>query len=188
MIETRPVDSAQLPMRFSTKPRDSVWTFRAMQIRLTLFISFGLAIALNACTIRVDNHGNELDPDKVAEIRPGVHTKAQVQTMLGSPSSVAPFDNNIWYYVSEVGETVWFYPEEKTERQILKINFETNGTVANIERYGLDDGREVALVDRTTPTRGENLTFIQQMWQALIGGPVGPLGGNVDVTGRSQRQ
>ncbi|MCP4330786.1 MAG: outer membrane protein assembly factor BamE [Alphaproteobacteria bacterium] len=130
-----------------------------------------LIAALSACATRVSNHGNKPDPDKLAQIEPGVQSKAQVKNMLGSPSSVGAFEKNTWYYISQVGERSWFFPEEATEREVVMIRFDDVGQVASIEQLDLEDGQEVDIVDRETPTQGQQLTFLQQMWQALIGGP-----------------
>jgi outer membrane protein assembly factor BamE (lipoprotein component of BamABCDE complex) len=136
-----------------------------------LIVTLVLLIALSACLGRFSNHGNKPDPDKLAQIQPGVQNKAQVETLLGSPSSVGAFEDDTWYYISQVGERNWFFPEEAVERDVVEINFDDSGIVSGIKGYDIDDGKDVELVDRVTPTQGQELTFLQQMWQAFIGGP-----------------
>jgi outer membrane protein assembly factor BamE (lipoprotein component of BamABCDE complex) len=141
-----------------------------------------LAAAIGGCATRVANHGNRPDPDKLAQIQPGVQSKAQVQTMIGSPSSTGAFEDNTWYYISEVGERAWMIPESAVERDVVMIRFDDAGKVASVESLTIEDGKDVDLVQRRTPTQGQQMTFLQQMWQAFIGGP-GFLGGtgNVDA-------
>jgi len=143
-----------------------------------------VAASIAACGGQVSSHGNRPDPEFLSQIRPGAQNKAQVQALLGSPSSVAPFDNDTWLYVSQKSEQTWFLPRDTVDRQVVRIRFDESGQVASVEELALEDGEDVSLVERTTPTRGENLTFIDQMWQALIGGPVGGgiLGGDVDAS------
>lgn len=141
-------------------------------------------VAATACSPRVYNHGNQPDSDVLGQIAPGTQTKAQVQQMLGSPSSVAAFDENTWYYISQTGERTWFFPEETVGRQVVRIRFGDEGRVSEVSQLSLEDGQEVAMVDRVTPTEGAQLTFVQQMWQALIGGPTAGnfLGGEIDAS------
>ena len=139
-----------------------------------------LAAAVAGCATRVANRGNKPDPDKLAQIQPGVQSKAQVQSIIGSPSTIGAFEDNTWYYISQVGERNWMFPESAVEREVVMIRFDDSGKVASIESLTLEDGRDVDLVQRETPTQGQQLTFVQQMWQALVGGP-GMLGGTGNI-------
>ena len=62
-----------------------------------------------------------------------------------------------------------FFPPVVTDRHILAIEFTPQGQVANIRHYGLQDGRVVDYVTRETPTRGKELTILQQMFNAVPG-------------------
>jgi hypothetical protein len=42
-----------------------------------------------------------------------------------------------------------------------------------MKHYGLDEGHVIAFEDRTTPTRGRELTFLQQLFNATPGVPGG---------------
>jgi outer membrane protein assembly factor BamE (lipoprotein component of BamABCDE complex) len=139
-----------------------------------------LVAVIGGCATRVANHGNRPDPDRLAQIQPGVQTKAQVQTMIGSPSTTGAFEDNTWYYISQVGERAWMFPEDAVEREVVMIRFDESGKVASVDSLTLEDGRDVNLVDRQTPTQGQQLTFLQQLWQAFVGGP-GFLGGTGNV-------
>jgi len=44
------------------------------------------------------------------------------------------------------------------------VEFDPKGNVAGTRRYSLKDGRVVAWVSRETPTRGRELTFLEQMF------------------------
>ena len=55
-------------------------------------------IVLGACAPRVATVGNAPRKEQLDKVRPG-QTKEQVRQALGSPSSVAMFDKNIWYYI-----------------------------------------------------------------------------------------
>lgn len=63
-----------------------------------------IAVLLAGCGVlyKVDIYqGNLLDPDKVAQVQPGL-TKRQVHSLLGSPSVQDPFHASRWDYVSTI--------------------------------------------------------------------------------------
>ena len=126
-----------------------------------------LALALAACTGRVDTRGNLADPEVVSQITPGESTRGTVEDLLGSPTTVATFNDSTWYYIGRKTERFAFFEPEVLEQQVVAIHFDQAGTVADVKIYGPDDAREVELVDRTTPTAGRELTVLQQLFGNL---------------------
>lgn len=125
------------------------------------------AAALAACSPVVDTRGNAPDPEKLAEIKPGVHTREQVARLLGSPSAVATFGNDTWYYVNKQTETLAFFRPKVRERQIIAIHFDESGVVQEVRRYNNESGREITPVARTTPAPGEELGLFEQLFGNL---------------------
>ena len=107
--------------------------------------------------------GNLPDPERVSELKPGEVSKDDVLDALGSPSSINTFGNETWYYISERTETVAFLKPEVLERQILVVEFNKKGRMAQIITLGLNAGRELVHVERITPTFGEELTVLDQI-------------------------
>ena len=52
---------------------------------------------------------------------------------------------------------------EVVDREVIAISFNADDTVANIERFGLEDGRVVTLSRRVTETTVRDVTFIRQL-------------------------
>ena len=124
--------------------------------------SIGLSLA--SCSVsRIVTRGNLPDPERVAELEPGSVSKDVVLSALGSPSSINTFGKETWYYISEKTETVAFLAPKVLERNILIVEFNAKGKMAQIVSLGLDAGREVAHVERVTPTFGEELTVLDQL-------------------------
>jgi outer membrane protein assembly factor BamE (lipoprotein component of BamABCDE complex) len=121
-------------------------------------------VALAACSPRIDQRGNLLDPDAVLAVQPGVQTKDQVAQLLGTPSTVATFDDKTWYYISKRTETTAFFPSDITDQQVLVVRFNDSNVVENVKIYGMDDAYEIEPVGRTTPTYGQKLTVLQQLF------------------------
>ena len=137
---------------------------RSLYRRLVL-AAVGLAAAatLTACTPRIDQRGNKPDEDQVTQINPGVDDKNRVAELIGTPSTISTFNDRTWYYISKRTETTAFWDPDVVDQEVLAIQFDEGGIVQNMKVYGLEDGRQIAYVDRTTPTEGNQLTIIQQL-------------------------
>ena len=140
----------------------------------TLFV----AAAATACAPIKDVRGYVPDEEKLAEIKIGQDTKETVQSKLGTPSSTAAFGDPTWYYISVEQERYAFFSPDVTKREILAVEFNEAGKVAELRNYGIEDGQVIAFADRETPSRGKELSFLQQVF-GNIGGPstsAGPAG------------
>lgn len=124
-----------------------------------------ILLPIAACAPIVNSRGNIPDPDALAEVKPGVQTREQVISLLGTPSNVSTFDDRTWYYISRKTETVAFFKPEPIDQQIVVVTFDDKGVVSTVEkREGLDGAQEVALVDRTTPTAGHSFGLLEQLF------------------------
>lgn len=132
-------------------------------LRATLALGIAI-VALNACAPTIDTRGNLPDPEAVLEVQPGVHDRNQVASILGSPSAVATFEDDTWYYISRRTEQIAFLEPEVIDQQVLVVKFGSDGLVDEMKLYGFEDGRVVDPVDRTTPTAGRELTILQQLF------------------------
>ena len=124
----------------------------------------GLIIALGACSPRIDVRGNLPDPERLSEITPGEQSRGEVAEILGTPSSVAMFDKETWYYVSQRTETVAFFEPEIKERSVVILEFDKKGIVSDVRRLDAEDGKLVLPVERVTPTSGNTLGFWDQIF------------------------
>ena len=101
-----------------------------------------------------------------------------VMDILGSPSTTSAIDASTWYYIFSKAETIAFYRPEVTDRRVLAVSFGEDNKVNILKYYGLEDGKIISYVDRTTPTRGRELTILQQLFGNLGRLGAGSLPGN----------
>jgi outer membrane protein assembly factor BamE (lipoprotein component of BamABCDE complex) len=132
---------------------------------LVLVVGVGL-IAACAPTVRV--HGYVPSPTDIAQVTPGVDTFASVEETLGRPSSSGLLRDSSWYYVQTTIENLTYNPPRVIERTVLAVEFDNNGVVNDITRYGLEDGRIVALTPRTTETGGRTMGILEQLFGNLL--------------------
>jgi len=123
-------------------------------------------IVLGACAPRVATVGNAPRKEQLEKVRPG-QTKEQVRQALGSPSSVAMFDKNIWYYISKREESYAFFKPTVKEQKVLIVRFTDAGQVREVKRLSLADSRDVKYVDQETPTLGREDGVITSLMRLL---------------------
>jgi len=123
-----------------------------------------LAVTITACSSRVDQRGNLPDPDVLANVEVGHINKQGVQDLLGTPSSVGLFDNESWYYISERTETTAFFKPVVLERKVLVLKFDDQGILTAMNTLTLDDGKQVEMVERHTPTAGNEFGLLRQLF------------------------
>lgn len=122
-----------------------------------------------ACAPRQDYRGIVIEQDKLDLIKVGETSEGQVNALLGSPSTISTFPDwgTVYYYISSETETVAFLAPELIDQQVLAIAFDKESRVKEIKRYGLKDGKQIAFVDRETPTRGKEMTVLEQLFGNL---------------------
>jgi outer membrane protein assembly factor BamE (lipoprotein component of BamABCDE complex) len=130
---------------------------------VSILWAIALLGATTACEPTVDLRGNLPAPERLAEVKPGVFNKGDVAALLGTPASTSVFGDDRWYYISSKIETVAFFKPQELERQVVVIDFDRKGTVTNIKKLDLKDGKDVTMEARVTPTAGSDLTILEQL-------------------------
>lgn len=132
--------------------------------RFAPLIAAALAVAAGACAPTIGMNGFQTVDVKPADIVPGTDTKATVLARLGSPSTTSTFEENIWYYITQTTEKYTYNTAQVSQRSVTAITFDEVGdTVAEVRTVGLEDGRQVAMNANETPTRGRQLTIMEQL-------------------------
>jgi outer membrane protein assembly factor BamE (lipoprotein component of BamABCDE complex) len=129
-------------------------------LRLAAPLMICLAL-LSACTPTVTTRGNLLSDTKLALVQPST-AKSEVERLWGPPTLTAPFNENVWYYAGETTEQQGIYEPVVVKRQIIKVAFDAQDTVASIEKVDPAKAKDIEIVDRRTPTAGKEFTALQQ--------------------------
>lgn len=132
----------------------------------------GLVLVLvTACTTLYRNHGYVPSEEELATVTIG-DTREQVDAKIGRPTTSGLLNDEGWFYVqSRFAYRGAFEPKE-IERQVVAITFDAGGTVANIERFGLERGKVVPLSRRVTESNIKGIGLIRQLLGSF--GRVGP--------------
>ncbi len=147
-------------------------------MRLLRLFAFAAALAaLSGCVSNRSAHGYVLERgETVIDARVGIDTKDSVLAKYGEPSLIGTFDRNSWYYLSALDASRAFFRPETTARSVVAFHFDDEGKVEKVDQIDLADAVDVKTASRTTPTRGKELGF----WEQLLGNvgqlPAGGLG------------
>ena len=101
--------------------------------------------------------------------------REQALLAFGTPTTIAEFGNEVFYYISQVSSRpVAFARSKVVDQRVLAVYFDDQERVQQIANYGLQDGRVFDFVSRTTPTGGSDVSFVSQLLSAA--GRTNPLG------------
>lgn len=137
-----------------------------MQARDIILIGV-MALGLMACEPTVNHRGHVTEEQITDKVEVGKTTKKQVEREFGSPSSQSSFGDETWYYIQARKEANAFLRADITEQEVTGIVFDADGVVKEIQHYNKEDGKQVAIVEDTTPTEGHSLGFFEQVFGNL---------------------
>jgi len=132
-----------------------------------------LALALGACAPLERNHGYLPTQSDLDSLVIGADTRGIVEETIGRPQNTGVLGEGTWYYVENTVSTVAFFAPRVTDRTVLALDFDDDGVLQGIERFGLEDGRVVNLVTRVTPTDRRRRSILNQIFGNI--GSVGPV-------------
>lgn len=112
----------------------------------------------------VVQRGNRVTADQLAEITPGVQTKNDVRTVLGSPTQTGMFGDDEWYYISSLSRLRPARSSAVSDQQTVVVEFDRAGVVRRIRTVGEEEARPVEMVSRETPVPGNERTLLQALF------------------------
>src|SRR5947207_7224009 len=123
-----------------------------------------LALPLGGCLSETYQKGYVI-PDGALEQIPIGASQEQVLIVLGTPSTVATVNGEVFYYISERAEKTAFLPQKVVNQRVVAVYFDKNRRVERLADYGLQDGRIFDFVSRTTPTAGKELNYLAYVFK-----------------------
>ena len=126
----------------------------------TVLVSCAL---LTGCAKDIEARGNLPTPEALARLAPGEQTRQDVEGILGTPATTALFDNENWYYISAHTTQYAFYPNHELDRTVYIVSFDPRGILTGVRKLNLEDGQNVTVEARQTPTKGREVSLIEQL-------------------------
>jgi outer membrane protein assembly factor BamE (lipoprotein component of BamABCDE complex) len=155
--------TSQMRSRVST-PRGPRARWRGVRAAAAVAL---LCAVLGACTGEQFQKGYILPPGALEQIPIGA-SQDQVLIVMGTPSTVATLDGEVFYYISQRSERmVAFMNQKVVDQRVIAIYFDKNRQVRRLANYGLQDGRIFDFISRTTPTSGQELSYLTPLFKLL---------------------
>jgi outer membrane protein assembly factor BamE (lipoprotein component of BamABCDE complex) len=126
-----------------------------------------LCAVLAGCTGEQFQKGYILPPGALEQIPIGA-SQDQVLIVMGTPSTVATLNGEVFYYISQHSERpVAFMNQKVVDQRVIAIYFDKKRQVQRLANYGLQDGKIFDFISRTTPTSGQELSYLTPLFKLL---------------------
>jgi outer membrane protein assembly factor BamE (lipoprotein component of BamABCDE complex) len=138
--------------------------YKSLFVRLAAatFLASSVAGCMGGETFQ---RGYIVDEQALAKVKKGMNGE-QVLTTLGTPSTVSTVGNKSWYYISQKSSRRFqFMPESVVDQTVTAVYFDNNLRVERIALYGLQDGKVFDFISRTTPSGGQESSFLGQLFR-----------------------
>ena len=107
-------------------------------------------------------------PDGALEQIPIGASQDQVLIVMGTPSTVATLSGEVFYYISQRAERkIGFMNQQVIDQRVVAVYFDKGRTVMRLANYGLKDGKIFDFVSRTTPTSGQELSYLTPIFKII---------------------
>lgn len=134
--------------------------------RVALAVVAALSLGLAACEGEVINRGWQIDDRALEQIKPGVSAES-VLLVMGTPSTTSTVGGKTYYYVSQrLTRRLQFMGESLQDQRVIAIYLDAKNKVSRVANFGIQDGQIIDFVSRTTPTGGDELTVLRQLFRA----------------------
>jgi outer membrane protein assembly factor BamE (lipoprotein component of BamABCDE complex) len=128
--------------------------------------AIALGLLLGGCLTQSYNRGYILAEGALEQIPLGA-PQEQVLITLGTPSTVATVSGEVFYYISQRTEQTSFLPEKIVDQRVIAVYFDKNRRVERLANYGLQDGKIFDYVSRTTPTGGQEMSYLVYIFKVF---------------------
>jgi outer membrane protein assembly factor BamE (lipoprotein component of BamABCDE complex) len=125
-----------------------------------------LCLSVTACGWMLPSpqtRGNKVEQEQLKELVPGTSTKADVTSLIGSPTQKAMFDDNTWLYITEVTRPRVGRTLGVLDQGVVVLSFDERGVLTGVKTVTQDDSVPVSVASRTTPSPGTEASFMQQL-------------------------
>ena len=138
---------------------------RRRALRLIAAVALG-ATLLGGCAEEFQK--GYIIPEGALEQIPLGASQDQVLIVMGTPSTVATLSGEVFYYISQRTERrAAFMPQSVTDQRVVAVYFDQTRHVERIANYGMKDGKIFDYVSRTTPTGGQEMSYLTPLFRLL---------------------
>jgi outer membrane protein assembly factor BamE (lipoprotein component of BamABCDE complex) len=129
--------------------------------------NFGFTVPTSAGLNEEVQRGWVLDQNLLAQVKSGMDVQQVLQT-LGTPSTTSTVGNRTFYYISQRASRRFQFQELRVHDQnVVAVYFNKGFKVERVANYGLQNGVIFDFISRTTPTGGEEQSFLRNLFRGV---------------------
>ncbi len=115
------------------------------------------------------DRGYQVDEQALAKVQVGKTDKREALSLMGTPSTTSTVGGDAWYYIGQkMHRALAFMPVTTSDQNVLAIYFDKGGRVSRVANYGMKDGKVFDFVSNTTPTGGQEPSFLKNVMTGLF--------------------
>ena len=126
-----------------------------------------LIISINSCSGRISNHGVLNIEKHINSIVDNKLEKAEIEALLGNPSTISAFEFNKWYYINSSIKHFAFYKPEIINLKVYEIIFNSENQASEINTYDQEDLNELYFNSDITDTKGNKESFLEVILKGI---------------------
>jgi len=130
-------------------------------------ICLGLFLGLQGCESQVTSHGNLIEASQLNKLEIGTTRREDVLILFGPASFEGAFNNNRLYYNNQKMEAAIAGRTQTIERELVVLSFDVNNILESIEIRDKSTDQKIVKLDAKTPTPGDTLTVVDQLFTNL---------------------
>ena len=136
---------------------------------------------VNSCgfTKRIDHHGVHMLKKKSNDIIISISNKNDVIKLLGPPSTISTFDNDLYFYIERKTTTdklIKLGKKKFLENNVLVLEIDDRGILLKKQLYDLNKMKKLKLVSKETTVDYQKQSFIYDFLSSMrqkINDPLG---------------
>ena len=122
---------------------------------------------VNNCSGRISNHGVLNIEKHITSIVNDKLEKAEIEALLGPPSTISAFEFNKWYYINNTIKHMAFYKPEIIKLKVYEIIFNKENQAIKINTYDQENLNEISFNLDVTKTRGNEKPLLQYILKGI---------------------
>ena len=126
-----------------------------------------LILTLSSCSLPSEYRGNAPSSEEVEQLVVQQSNKEDVRKTLGSPSSINAFDEDKWYYISQVQRNHSLFASQNVQQTVLALDFNEGGVLDKAEVMTLDDAQKVNPERQSTKIFGRTSSLFEDIFGTI---------------------
>jgi len=137
-------------------------------IKIYIFSLLFILLVITSCTGRISNHGTVNIENHINSIIEKKLEKAEVEALLGPPTTTSSFEFNKWYYIKSSLAHKSIYKPELIDHKLYEIIFNNQNVAIKINIYNKENLNKISYNEDVTETKGNETTLIQKIFKDIF--------------------